>query len=102
MNEKNGKIPTRINLSDERKDEIIQTLKAFYMETFDEELSSYRAEQILRFFVKTLGPPVYNQAIQDARGFMQEKLDDLDAIFYEKEEPEQTGDDHSGKTGKDV
>ncbi len=37
--------------------------------------------------MKALGPPVYNQAVQDARGFVQEKLDDLDAEFYEPEDP---------------
>jgi len=42
---------------------------------------------LLEFFVKAMRPPVYNQAVQDARGFVQEKLDDLDAEFYEPEDP---------------
>lgn len=37
--------------------------------------------------VEELGPPVYNQAIQDARAFMAEKLGDLDAEYYEPETP---------------
>jgi uncharacterized protein (DUF2164 family) len=86
MSTKQDSNPLRIILTDERKDAILRSLKEFYSQIFDEDLSSYRAEQILRFFLKTLGPPVYNQAIQDARGFMQEKLEDLDATFYEKED----------------
>jgi len=85
MSNKREKNPTRIILSDERRNAILRELKDFYAGTFDEDLSSYRAEQILLFFLRNLGPPVYNQAIQDARAFMLEKLDDLDATFYEKE-----------------
>jgi uncharacterized protein (DUF2164 family) len=77
----------RISLSDERRRTILETLIRFHREEFDEELSSFRAEQILGFFVGALGPPLYNQAIQDARGFILEKLDDLDGEFYETEGP---------------
>jgi uncharacterized protein (DUF2164 family) len=37
----------------------------------------------LDLFIAHLGPAVYNQAIQDARSFLQEHLNDLDAVFYE-------------------
>ncbi len=77
----------RIKLSDERRHAILQSLARFYKETLDEDLSPFRAERILEFFLKTLGPSVYNQAIQDARAFMAEKLDDLDVEFYDPEPP---------------
>jgi uncharacterized protein (DUF2164 family) len=76
----------RISLSDERKEIILRLLTEMYAEEFDEQLSPYRAQQLLDFFVKILGPQVYNQAIQDARAFMLEKLDDLDAEYYEPED----------------
>ena len=75
----------RITLTDERKQLLVTKLVRLYREEFDEELSTFRAERVLELFVKTLAPQVYNQAIQDARGFVQEKLDDLDAEFYENE-----------------
>ncbi len=78
--------PMRVQLSDERRADILRELTEMYSREFDEDLSSFRAEQILAFFVKKLGPSVYNQAIQDARGFMMERLEDLDATFYEKDE----------------
>jgi uncharacterized protein (DUF2164 family) len=76
----------RITLSDERREAILESLVAFYAESFDETLSRFRAERILEFFVKTLGPHIYNQAVQDARAFMLEKLEDLDVEFYEPDE----------------
>ncbi len=36
--------------------------------------------------MKQLGPPVYNQAIRDAHGFIQDKLIDLEGELYEPEE----------------
>ena len=76
----------RVRLSDERKADILRKLAEMYSREFDQTLSPFRSEQILDFFVKNLGPSVYNQAIQDARGFMMERLEDLDATFYEKDE----------------
>ena len=75
----------RVRLTDERRNEILELIKARYQADFDEELSDFRAERLLDFFVETLGPPVYNQAIQDARAFMTERLEDLEATFYADE-----------------
>lgn len=69
-------------LSDERRDQLVLALEGFYLEEFDEELSRFRAEQILDFVLGELGPPIYNQAVQDARGFMQRKLDELDGEVF--------------------
>ena len=81
--------PMRIRLTDERRDGILRKLTEMYAQDFDEQLSAFRAGQILSFFVKSLGPPIYNQAIQDARKFMAERLEDLDATFHEPEEESQ-------------
>jgi uncharacterized protein (DUF2164 family) len=70
-----------IKLSDERHGDLLGKLSAFYLEIFDETLSEYQAERLLDFFIRKLGPEVYNQAIQDSRKFMLEKLEDLDAEF---------------------
>lgn len=67
-----------IPISDERRAQLIRSLEAFYLEEFDEPLSTFRASQLLDFFLETFGPHVYNQAVQDARAFMQRKLDELD------------------------
>jgi len=77
--------PLRIRLSEERRATLLRLFGDYYREEFDEELSEFRAEKILDFFVCGLGPSIYNQAIQDARKFMLGKLEDLDVEFYESE-----------------
>lgn len=76
----------RIKLSEERRGDLLGKLGAFYREIFDEDLSAYQTERLLEFFMRELGPSVYNQAIQDSRKFMLEKLEDLDTEFVITEE----------------
>ena len=87
MRRSNNNGPSRIRLNEDRKRAILRALEAFYAETFDEKLSTFRTVQILEFFLKNLGPPVYNQGVQDARAFMLTKLDDIDGEVYEVETP---------------
>ncbi|MBW2268580.1 MAG: DUF2164 domain-containing protein [Deltaproteobacteria bacterium] len=78
--------PMRIRLSDERRDQIIRSLQAFFSSDLEREVSNFQAQLVLDFFIRELGAPVYNQAIQDARGFIHGKLDDLEGEFYEPDE----------------
>jgi len=72
-----------IDLSDERRSGLVARLQGFFLQEFDEELSVFRAEQILDFLLASVGPSIYNQAVQDARKYMQDRLDDLDGEVFE-------------------
>jgi len=72
-----------MNIDAERRRHLIGALQGFWLEEFDEELSPFRAEKLLDFVARALGPQVYNQGVQDARKFLQERLDDLDGEVYE-------------------
>lgn len=74
-----------MKITEERRNRLVAELKAFYKAEFDEEISSFRAEQLLDFFLQKLGPAVYNQAVQDARAYMQTRLDDLEGEVYLKD-----------------
>jgi len=76
----------RIRLEDERRADLVARIQRHLREHFDEDLGELKAGLLLDFFVKELGPPVYNQAIKDAHDFLAEKLVDLEGEFYEPEE----------------
>ena len=64
----------------------MRRLQGFFIEEFDggveaRLLSGYS----FIFMAEGLGLAVYNQAVQDARKFMQERLDDLAGDVYEPE-----------------
>jgi uncharacterized protein (DUF2164 family) len=79
--------PMRIRLSDERRVRMLDSVRRYFEDTFDEPLSDFRAEGLLDFFVGELGPAVYNQGVRDACGALQEKLADLEGEVYEPERP---------------
>ena len=80
-----GDGPMHIKLSDERRGILINVLQQLFLEEFERDLSEFQAQRLIDFFMSQLGPPVYNQAIQDARAFVMAKLEDLDGEVYEPE-----------------
>ena len=86
MARKSSSSSTRIRLSDERRAQLLTSLKAYFGDEFDDPLSDFKAEGLLDFFVKELGPPIYNQGVRDAASYMQAKLADIDGEIYEREE----------------
>jgi uncharacterized protein (DUF2164 family) len=52
-----------------------------FRDDFEEELSDFKADQILEAFIEKLGPGIYNAAIDDMKIHMMSQLEDLDALF---------------------
>ena len=75
-----------VQLDEARRRELQEQLQILFRSQFDEQLSDYRAEEIVSLMLRTLAPAVYNQAVQDARAFLQARLDDLDGEVYAPEE----------------
>ncbi|MCK4502063.1 MAG: DUF2164 domain-containing protein [Desulfuromonadales bacterium] len=71
-----------ITLSDNRLKIIIEELQSYCRNEYDETIGELKAEMMVEFFIKKLGPKIYNQAIDDANSFIQDKLIDLDGILY--------------------
>lgn len=72
----------KITLSDGRRERLVGQIHNLFQAEFDETLSPFRAEQVLDLMLITLGPGIYNQAVQDVRAHLQSKLDDLDGEVY--------------------
>ena len=79
--------PMRIKLSEDRLADLASASQRFFATEFDYELSDFQATRLIEFFVRHLGAPIYNQAVQDARAFLAERLEDLDGELYEPEDP---------------
>jgi len=76
----------RIKLSDERRDDLSTAVQQLFQDEFERDLSEFQAQRLIDFFMRQLGPPVYNQAIQDARAYVLTKLEDIDGEVYELED----------------
>ena len=77
--------PMRIRLSPDRRAALLRAIKDYSRLEFDDELSEFRAQGLLDFFIRELGPPVYNQGVRDAASFIQARLADIEGDVYERE-----------------
>jgi uncharacterized protein (DUF2164 family) len=71
----------RIALDKERSKQMIEKLRAYLEEELGESVGELRAGFLLDFFLKEVGPRIYNQGISDAQAFMQDKLIDLESLL---------------------
>ncbi|NJO97311.1 MAG: DUF2164 domain-containing protein [Pleurocapsa sp. CRU_1_2] len=74
-----------IKLSKVTKQQLIKSIKRYFKEELDEEIGDLKALLFLDFCLQEICPSVYNQAIIDARSFMEDKLSDLEDTCYESE-----------------
>ena len=75
----------KIKLDEIRRKELVQEVQSFFQNEHDEKIGQLKAEIFIEFFIEKLGPKIYNQAIDDASAFIQEKLVDLEDLLYIQE-----------------
>ena len=74
-----------ITLSPDAKKQAIASLKRYVEENLDQQIGDLKADLLLDYVLRELGPTIYNRAIADAKDFFQERTADLDAVCYRKE-----------------
>ena len=57
-------------------------IQRFVSEEYGESIGELGASTFLRFCLKEIGPSIYNQAISDAQGCLQERVTDLENICF--------------------
>ncbi|MCK5036121.1 MAG: DUF2164 domain-containing protein [Candidatus Sabulitectum sp.] len=80
----NQRLPGDVEIPLEERKALVREISAFFEEQFEQELSEFRAEMILDFFIKKLSPVVYNSAIDDARAFLAESLEEMESTLFAK------------------
>jgi uncharacterized protein (DUF2164 family) len=82
--------PSPINK--EQKQDVVESLKRFFTETLDAELSDLQAGFFLDYIMSEIAPFAYNQGVEDAQKFFASKVEDLpgtcfrEALTYWKEQ----------------
>ena len=67
----------RIKLSKEKKDDMIISIKNYFLNERDEELGDLASNLMLNFIIEELAPEFYNQGVYDSCKFMNERSEDL-------------------------
>lgn len=76
-----------IKLEKETRKRLIASIRKYAAENFEEEMGELKAGLLLDYCLKEIGPCVYNRAIADAQGYLQERVSDLEGACYEPEFP---------------
>ncbi len=74
-----------IKLKTEVEEQLIGSLRRYWKQEEGEDLGGLRARLFLKFIVQEIGPGIYNQAIQDAQEYMQEKATEMEISCYAEE-----------------
>ena len=74
-----------ISIPPEKQQQMIASIRRYFSENLDDEIGELKARLVLDYFLREIGPTVYNQAIIDSQSYFQEKVTDLDGSCYEPE-----------------
>ena len=74
-----------IKLVKDVEERLLASLQRYCANNFDEEIGNLKAQLLLDFCLREIGPSIYNQAVQDAQKVMQEKVTELETNCYETE-----------------
>lgn len=74
-------------LADDARAHAVATLRHYIAENLDLEIGDLKATLLLDFVVSEFGPSIYNQAIADARSFLDERIADMASVCFHAEFP---------------
>lgn len=72
----------QIKLSEDQKKKLLEEIKAFYLDERGEEIGMIEQMQLLELFEHRLAPIVYNRALDDAKRWFAQMMDNLDSDYY--------------------
>jgi uncharacterized protein (DUF2164 family) len=69
-----------INLTKERRDDMISDIKYYFLKEREEEIGDLAAGLILDFILEKIAPEFYNQGVFDSHRYMGDAIEDLLSI----------------------
>ncbi|MCI9633818.1 DUF2164 family protein [Schaedlerella arabinosiphila] len=71
-----------MRLSDSQKEKLKAEIRAFYLDVRGEEIGMIEQMQMLELFEQNMAPIIYNKALDDAKAWFTQMMDNLDSDFY--------------------
>ena len=69
-------------MSDEQKKKLGAEIKAFYLDERGEEIGMIEQMQLLELFQQKMAPIIYNKALDDAKKWFGQMIENLDSDYY--------------------
>jgi len=74
-----------ISLDEHTLQYLLGSIRQFFAEELNDDIGDLKARSVLDFFIREVGPSVYNQAVIDAQTTMALAVADLAGTRYEPE-----------------
>ncbi len=74
-----------IKLPPDTQKKLLLSIQRFLSEQYDLSVGDVNAGIVLDFCLKEIGPSIYNQAVADAQGILQDRVTELENVCFEDE-----------------
>jgi uncharacterized protein (DUF2164 family) len=74
-----------IELDKKHRTAAIESIERFFDLNREEHIGSIQATELLDFFIAEIGPSIYNLAVRDTQGRLQERVLEVDIEIHEEE-----------------
>lgn len=74
-----------ITIPEHARKQAIASIRQYFANEMTEEIGDLKASLVLDYFLAEIGPVVYNEAIAEAKAFIDERAADLSAVCHHKE-----------------
>ncbi|HXI84747.1 MAG TPA: DUF2164 domain-containing protein [Verrucomicrobiae bacterium] len=72
-----------IELTKEEVADVIPSLRRYFKEELELEISEMRAKFLLSYFLKEIAPFAYNKGVKDAETYFRGRVEDLSGTCFE-------------------
>lgn len=73
-----------IELSKEETAQVIPSIRQYFREELEQEISEIQTRFLLEYFLKEIAPLAYNKGVKDAERHLRATIEDLPSICFEE------------------
>lgn len=74
-----------VTLSDDAVKQAVASIRRYFDEVLDQDIGDLKAQLVLDFILKEIGPSIYNDAVADAQTFIRDRVADLEDATHKPE-----------------
>lgn len=78
----NKNIFSEYDLTDEDKKKLLEEIKYYFEQERNEKIGIIASENLLEFFLNTMGKYIYNKALDNTKEWFDKKMGNIESDFY--------------------
>ena len=71
-----------IHLTEDQKRNMMKEIESFWLDEFDEKTGVIKQQAIFDFFMEQIAPVIYNRALDDAKAWCKQSIENMEDDYY--------------------